>query len=75
MAQLTHDQYETLERAVMQGTRVALRSHGHGRREYVVIPLALRVRDSREVVEAKNPTTGHDLTIFLDEIDAVEPVR
>jgi len=72
MAQLTHAQYETLERAVMYGTRVAI--HRRGRREYVVIPLTLRIRDGREVIEARNPTTGHDLTIFLDEIDAVESV-
>jgi hypothetical protein len=23
-------------------------------------------------VEARNPTTGHDLTIYLDEIDGIE---
>ena len=70
MGQLTHTQYDTLERALAQGSRVAIRRSG--RREYIVIPLSLHVRDSREVIEARNPTTGHDLTIYLDEIDAIE---
>lgn len=72
MAQLTHQQYDTLERAVVKGTRVAIRRKG--RREYVVVPLSLRVVDGREVIEARNPTTGHDLKIYLDEIDALEPL-
>ena len=29
----------------------------------------------REVIEAKNPTTGHDLTIFLDDVESIEVVR
>ncbi len=70
MAQLTHEQYDALERAVVKGTRVAIRRKG--RREYIVIPLSLRIRDGRETVEARNPVTGHDLTIYLDEVDAVE---
>ena len=70
MAQLTHEQYEVLERAVVNGTRIAVRRRG--RREYVVIPLALRLVDGREVVEARSPTTGLDLTIYLDEVDAIQ---
>ncbi|HTJ22092.1 MAG TPA: hypothetical protein VL383_06840 [Gemmatimonadaceae bacterium] len=70
MAQLTHEQYETLERAVANGTRIVFLRRG--RREYVVIPLTLRLVDGREVVQARNPTTGHDLTIYLDEVDGVE---
>lgn len=70
MAQLTHEQYEVLERAVVNGTRVALRPRG--RREYVVIPLTLRLVDGREVVDARNPTTGLELTIYLDEVDGIE---
>lgn len=75
MAQLTHEQYETLERAVVQGTRVSLRRNGQGRREYVVIPFALRMRDGREAIEARNPTTGHELVIFVDELESVSAVR
>ena len=70
MAQLTHEKYETLERAVVKGTRVAIQRKG--RREYIVIPLRLGMRDGREAVEARNPVTGHDLTIYVDEIDRVE---
>lgn len=73
MAQLTHQQYEALERAVVEGTRVAVRRRG--RREYVLVPLALGLRDGREAIEARNPVTGHDLTLFLDEIEAIEVVK
>jgi hypothetical protein len=70
MTQLTHQQYDALERTVAKGTRIVVRRKG--RREYVVVPLALRVVDRREMIEARNPTTGHDLKIYLDEIDALE---
>jgi hypothetical protein len=73
MGQLTHTQYDTIERAVMNGTRVVLKRKG--KREYIVIPMSLKVRNGREVVEARNPTTGHDLTIYLDEVDSIELVR
>jgi hypothetical protein len=73
MTQLTHDQYETLEQAVAKGTRLAIRRRG--RREYVVVPLAIRIQQSREVVEARNPTTGHALSIFVDEIESMEAVK
>ena len=33
------------------------------------------MRDGREVIEARNPTTGHELTIYLDEIDRIEAVK
>lgn len=70
MTQLTHQQYDALERAVVKGTRIVVRRKG--RREHVVVPIAVRVKNGREVIEAKNPTTGHELTIYLDEIDTLE---
>ena len=73
MAQLTHTQYEQLERAVIDGTRVAFR--WRGRRENIVVPERLRLVDGREAIEAKHPTTGQDLTIFLDDIESFEVVR
>lgn len=73
MAQLTHVQYEMLERAVVDGTRIAIRRSG--RREWVLVPVKLVLRDGREAIEARNPTTGHELTIFLDEVDSIEVVR
>jgi len=73
MAQLTHAEYDALERAVTQGTRLAFQRRG--RREYVVIPLALRLENGREVVDARHPTTGHDLKIYIDEIEGLEVVE
>jgi hypothetical protein len=72
MAQLTHEQYDALERAVVKGMRVAI--YRSGRRESVFVPLAIRMRDGREAIEARHPTTGDDLTIYLDEIDSFELV-
>lgn len=73
MGELTHEQYDALERAVVDGTRVAV--HRRGRREHVLIPLRLRMIDGREAIEARNPTTGHEMTIYLDEVEAIEVVR
>ena len=72
MAQLTHEQYDALERAVVKGLRVSVLRCG--RRETVFVPLAIRLRDGREIIEARHPTTGFYLTIFLDEIDSFEVV-
>jgi hypothetical protein len=72
MAQLTHQQYEQLERAVADGRRIAVLRRGT---EYVVVPSRLASRDGREVIEASNPTTGDRLTLFLDEVDVIEVVR
>ena len=73
MAQLTHEQYDAIERAVAEGTRIVVRRSAG--RETVLIPSKLRVLDGREAIEARNPTTGHDLTIYLDEVDSIEVVR
>ena len=43
--------------------------------EYVVIPKRLVLAGGREIVEAMHPTTGHRLTLFVDEMDSVEAVR
>jgi hypothetical protein len=73
MAQLTHQQYEALERAVVNGTRVAVyRSSG---REVIVVPMKLGTLGGREFMQTRNPTTGHDMKIFLDEIEGLEVVK
>jgi hypothetical protein len=72
MAQLNHKQYDALERAVASGTRLVVRRSGG--RESVVIPLSIRVRDGRETIEARNPTTGYDLTIYLDDVESLEVI-
>ena len=72
MAQLTHEQYDALERAVVKGMRVV--DSASGRRENVFVPLALALETGAKSIEARNPTTGLDLTIYLDEIDSFEVV-
>ncbi|HJQ21646.1 MAG TPA: hypothetical protein VJ867_14960 [Gemmatimonadaceae bacterium] len=71
MAQLSHEQYDRLERAVARGERIVVTRRGS---EYVILPLTLEQRAGREVIEARNPTTGDGLTLFLDELDSVDVV-
>jgi hypothetical protein len=72
MAELTHVQYEMLERAVLNGQRIVVYRRGT---EYLVIPDRLAMHGRREAIEARNPTTGDRLTLYLDEVDAIEAVR
>ncbi len=72
MAQLTHEQYDDLERAVRDGSRLSVWRRGT---EYVVIPSRLRMLDGREAVEAIHPTTGESITLYLDDVDRIEVVR
>lgn len=72
MANLTHRQYDQLERAIVDGTRIAIYRRGT---EYVLIPLRIGLRDGRETIEARNPVTGDTMTLVLDEIDSLEFVR
>lgn len=72
MAQLSTSQYDQLERAVTRGQRIAVYRRGT---EYVVVPLRLVLRGGRELIEARNPTTGDDMRLFIDELDAIEVVR
>jgi hypothetical protein len=69
MAQLTHDQYDRLERAVADRQRIVVHRRGT---EFIVIPLALLSRDGREVIDARNPTTGDALLLYIDEVDAID---
>ncbi|HEY8176398.1 MAG TPA: hypothetical protein VIF32_11935 [Gemmatimonadaceae bacterium] len=71
MAQLTHEQYDRLERAVTRGQRIVVHRRGT---EYVLIPLRLESRNGREIIDARNPTTGDSLSLYLDELDAIELV-
>ncbi len=72
MAQLTHTQYDDLERAIREGTRLVVYRRGT---EFVVIPIRLRMVGGREMVEALHPTTGDQLKLYIDEVDSIEPVR
>ena len=71
MAHLSPSDYDRLERAVMDGRRIALVRQG---REMVVIPLRLFMSNGREVIEARHPTTGDVITRSIEELDAVEIV-
>jgi hypothetical protein len=72
MSGLTHAQYDVLERALIRGARVALVRRGT---EHVVLPLRLRTERGREVLDARHPTTGDEMSFPLDELDAVETIR
>ena len=71
MAQLTHHEYERLERAVVRGQKIAVYRRGT---EYIVTPLSLVQRGGREVIEARNPTTGDSLSLYIDELESIEVV-
>lgn len=68
---LSFAEYDRLERAITDRTRIALYRSG---REYLVIPEALRLEKGREVITTRHPSTGHRMELFVDELDAVEPV-
>ena len=72
MAQLNHKQYDALERAIRDGSRIAVYRRGT---EFMVIPQRLRLVGSREAVESVHPTTGDGITFYLDEVDSIEVVR
>lgn len=72
MTEWTHKQYDILERAIQGGRRIAAFRRGT---EYVVVPTRLRIISGREAVEATHPTTGDQITLYLDEMDSFEVVK
>jgi hypothetical protein len=72
MAQLTVAQYDALEAAIRDKSRIVVRRRGT---EYTVIPQRLVLRGRREVIEAQHPTTGQPLELWVDEADGLEVVR
>ena len=72
MAQLTTSQYDALERAITDGSRIAVYRRGT---EYVVVPTRLRLAGGREALEATHPTTGEHLTLMIDDLDSIEVVK
>jgi hypothetical protein len=72
MAQLTTEEYDRLERAVIDRSRIAVYRRGT---EYVVIPTRLHLIDGRERIEAVHPTTGDRIILYLDEIDSMQVIR
>ena len=72
VSQLTVKQYDSIENAITHGRRIGIWRRGT---EYVIVPLALRIVNRRECIDTRHPATGARLTIWLDEVDAVEDVR
>jgi hypothetical protein len=72
MAQLTVAGYDALEGAIRDGVRITVRRRGT---DFVVIPIRLLLRGRREAIEARHPTTGQPLTLWVDEADSIEVVR
>lgn len=72
MTEWTHKQYDLLERAIQTGKRISAYRRGT---EYVIVPTGLRVISGREAVEATHPTTGDQITLYLDEVDSFEVVK
>ena len=72
MAQLTVAQYDALESAIRDGRRIAVR---HRHRDLVVIPDRLVLRNRREAIEARHPTTGDHVVIWIDEAESIDVVR
>lgn len=72
MAQLSVVQYDALEAAIRDGRRIAV-SHRH--QDLMVIPVRLVLRNRREAIEARHPTTGDPVVIWIDEADSIEIVR
>ena len=71
MRQLNHRQYDALESAITHGKRISIRRRGT---EYVGIPKKLWTEGQREAVSILHPTTGEEITVYLDEIDRIEVV-
>jgi hypothetical protein len=72
MAQLTTKQYDDLEKAVRDGQKISLMRRGT---EYVIVPLAIKLRSGKEAIEARNPTTGDSMVIFVDDVDSFVVLR
>ncbi len=72
LTQLNSEQYDSLERAIADGRRLSVWRRGT---EFVVIVDRLRVTGGREALEAHHPTTGDALTLYIDELEAIEVVR
>ena len=71
MAELTHKQYDLLERAITDQRRIAVIRRGT---EYVVVPARLSVERGREAIQARHPS-GALMTFYVDEVQSIEVVK
>jgi hypothetical protein len=72
MAELTTAQYDALERAIIDGQRIAIFRRGT---EFIVIPTRLSIVGGREALATRHPTTGDELTLYVDDVDTIDVVR
>ncbi|HEX5438483.1 MAG TPA: hypothetical protein VFW98_15125 [Gemmatimonadaceae bacterium] len=71
MAELTHTQYDALERAIIDQRRIAVYRRGT---EYVVVPRALRLEGRQEVIEATHPTTGEAIEFSIADLESIQVI-
>lgn len=69
MKELTTRQYDALEGAVTHARRVSVYRRGT---EYLGIPQRIYQDGRREAVSILHPTTGEEITIYLDEIEKLD---
>jgi hypothetical protein len=69
---LTAAQYDALERAIVDRSRVAIRINGA---ELVLIPESITMKGGRELLVTQNPSSGLELLIQIDDIERLEVVR
>ena len=69
---MTAAQYDALERAIVDRSRVAIRMNGA---EMVVIPEKIQMKGGRELLVTQNPSSGLPLLLNIDDIERVEVVR
>lgn len=72
VTQLNAAQYDALERAILDRKRLSVWRNGT---EFMIIVDRLRVTGGREALEAHHPTTGDQLTLYIDELEGIEVVR
>jgi hypothetical protein len=71
LTQLNSAQYDALERAIADGKRLSVWRRGT---EFVIVVDRLRMIDGREALEAHHPTTGDQLTLYIDDLEGIEVV-
>ncbi len=72
ITQLNVAQYDALERAIRDRKQLSVWRNGT---EFMIIVDRLRVTGGREALETRHPTTGDQLTLYIDELEGIEVVR
>ncbi|HXY30834.1 MAG TPA: hypothetical protein VEI06_08985 [Gemmatimonadaceae bacterium] len=72
MARLSPSEYDALERALTDGSRVVITRRGS---EFVVALVRLELSAGRERLDALHPTTGEPIAFYIDDVDSIEVIR